>query len=87
MSDKHTRPDHVPRSPGGGPVTDCDDDSNCRHVSCEVCLGDLPADAVNVTDAQDYVHHFCGLGCLERWRKQSAAGASEAPEKTPDRLK
>jgi hypothetical protein len=40
-------------------------------VTCAVCLKEIPADAVKITDAQDYVHYFCGLDCLDIWRKQA----------------
>ena len=75
------------RTPEGTPVADCADDAGCKPVACEVCLSDLPSDAVNVTDAQDYVHHFCGLGCLEQWQKQSATPPPGAPGKTPNQIK
>lgn len=59
------------RTPGGALVTDCTDDENCTIFSCAVCMKEIPADAIEVADAQDYVHHFCGLECLETWQKQT----------------
>lgn len=88
MSADHDPAHTVPhRTPGGGSVTDCDDDTSCKRVACEVCLNELPPDAVNTSDAQDYVHHFCSLGCLEQWQKQSASRPAGTPEKSPDRIK
>jgi hypothetical protein len=58
------------RSPGGALVAQCSDEDSCTVFSCEVCLKEIPADAVKHTDTQDYVHHFCGLDCLELWQKQ-----------------
>lgn len=66
------------RAPGGGRVAQCSDQESCAPVSCEVCLKEVPADAVNLTDAQDYVHHFCGLDCLELWQKQAAIPGKQA---------
>lgn len=64
-------------NPAGGRVTDCESDDACSMVSCETCLKEVPIDAALSVDAQDYVHHFCGLECLEAWRaKAQAAGAS-----------
>lgn len=60
------------RNPAGGVVAPCSDDEACTIVSCAVCLKEVPADAIKHTDAQDYVWHFCGLDCLEAWRKQAA---------------
>jgi hypothetical protein len=75
------------RTPAGGRVAQCSDDDSCTVLSCEVCLKEVPADAVKVTDAQDYVHYFCGLECLEIWQKQAALYGSQSGTHRPDRLK
>ena len=59
-------------NPSGGIVTHCSDDAGCETLNCAVCLKEVPADAISLTDAQDYVLHFCGLDCLETWRKEAA---------------
>lgn len=66
-------PQHL--NPAGAPVAQCADEAACTVVTCAVCLKEVPPDAVKVTDAQDYVLHFCGLDCLERWRKQAPASS------------
>ncbi|MFN3749757.1 MAG: DUF3330 domain-containing protein [Thiobacillus sp.] len=65
--------DTPPRNSAGAPVERCADDEACTVLTCAVCLKEVPADAIRVTDAQDYVYHFCGLDCLEAWRKQASA--------------
>lgn len=75
------------RTPSGALVVQCSDDAACAVVSCAVCLKEIPADAVSVTDAQDYVHHFCGLDCLDTWRKQAAQCSRQPGSRRPDRLK
>jgi hypothetical protein len=75
------------RTPAGARVAQCADEDSCTVLSCAVCLKEIPADAVNVTDAQDYVHHFCGLECLDAWKKQAAVQQQAGPEKRRDRLK
>jgi hypothetical protein len=75
------------RNPAGAPVAQCTDEDSCTVVSCEVCLKEVPADSVKLTDAQDYVHHFCGLDCLEIWQKQAALCSSQSGSRRPDRLK
>ena len=60
------------RSPSGALVAQCADEESCSVLTCEVCLKEVPADAVKHADTQDYVHHFCGLECLEVWQKQAA---------------
>lgn len=67
------------RNPAGGVVAQCADEADCTRIACEVCLTEIPADAVNVTDAQDYVHHFCGLACFETWQKQAGARQKDTP--------
>jgi hypothetical protein len=62
--------DTLHRTPAGALVAQCADEESCTVFSCEVCLKEIPADSVRLTDAQDYVHHFCGLDCLEAWQKQ-----------------
>lgn len=59
-------------TPAGGVVAQCSDEASCSVVSCAVCLKEVPADAIRLADAQDYVLHFCGLDCLEAWQKQAA---------------
>ena len=75
------------RNPAGAVIAQCDDEEGCSLVACEICMAEVPADAVNVTDAQDYVHHFCGLGCLERWQKQGGSHQQDTPTKPVNRLK
>ena len=74
-------------NPAGAPVAQCSDEDSCTVISCEVCLKEVPADSAKVTDAQDYVHHFCGLDCLEIWQKQAGILRQTGPEEGPDRLK
>lgn len=77
--------DKPPLTPDGGVVAQCADEAACVVVRCAVCLKEVPADAVNVADAQDYVHHFCGLDCLDVWRRR--AGASRPEAKSPERTR
>ena len=74
-------------NPAGAVVAQCSDEANCTRIACEVCLTEVPADSVNVTDAQDYVHHFCGLGCLEIWQKQAATRQKGTPSEPANQLK
>lgn len=63
------------------------DEGGSVRMSCDVCLAEIPADAVNVTDTQDYVHHFCGLGCFEVWKKQAGSPENDVPPESANRLK
>jgi hypothetical protein len=75
--------DNLPRNPAGAPVAQCADDAACHALSCAVCLEEVPPDALHITDAQDYVHHFCGLECLEIWRQYAALCSGEAGSPPP----
>ena len=41
------------------------------HIPCHVCRHEIPLSAAVWREASDYVEHFCGLDCYDRWRKQS----------------
>lgn len=40
------------------------------HISCEVCLKEVPESEATVVEATDYFVHFCGLECYEKWKTQ-----------------
>lgn len=42
--------------------------SNEPLVPCEVCLTEIPLSEAKVEEAADYVAHFCGLECYDKWR-------------------
>ncbi|MDD3449714.1 MAG: DUF3330 domain-containing protein [Gammaproteobacteria bacterium] len=39
-----------------------------KTVSCEVCMKEIPVSEAKTAEAVDYVAHFCGLQCFEKWR-------------------
>lgn len=75
--------DTLPRTPTGAPVANCADDGVCTVLACDICLEEVPYDSAGLADVQDYVHHFCGLDCLEQWQRQAAQGGRQEG----DRLK
>lgn len=40
------------------------------HVSCEVCLKEVPIAEATIAEAADYFVHFCGLECYAKWKSQ-----------------
>jgi hypothetical protein len=58
------------RTPSGAPVMDCGSDHQCTFLTCEMCLMELPKDDAIREEGVDYVAHFCGLDCLEAWRRE-----------------
>lgn len=37
-------------------------------IQCEVCLNEIPGSIAATVEGSEYVHHYCGLDCLGRWR-------------------
>ncbi|MGA7179483.1 MAG: DUF3330 domain-containing protein [Thiobacillaceae bacterium] len=52
---------------GGAPLLDCESDHECTMLTCDMCLVELPAGDAISEEGKDYIAHFCGLDCLERW--------------------
>ena len=49
-------------------------ESVAGKTTCPTCSAELdPVDAYRV-DAEEYVFHFCGAECFERWRRQQEGG-------------
>jgi len=44
-------------------------------VACEVCLKEIPRSVARSLEGPDYVYHFCGQKCYEKW--QAGAGMRE----------
>jgi hypothetical protein len=47
------------------------DNGTDSQISCTVCEHEVPLSEAVVREASDYMAHFCGLECYERWRKQA----------------
>lgn len=48
-------------------------------IACDVCLSEIPSSIAVTVEGPDYVHHYCGLDCLARWR--ACAETSVAPSR------
>lgn len=42
-----------------------------QKVECQVCLKEVPLSEAKSEEATDYVIHFCGLDCYEKWKGQN----------------
>jgi YHS domain-containing protein len=38
------------------------------HVTCKVCMKEVPLSAAKSDEASDYVYYFCGSDCYAKWR-------------------
>lgn len=54
---------------------------NQPTTSCCVCCRDIPLDAAFTPEGAEYVEHFCGLECYQRFqaRAKAATDASDGP--------
>lgn len=68
------------RTHSGAAVLDCVSDDQCTVLTCEMCLTELPASDAIREEAADYVAHFCGLDCLELWRRKGKRLKTEQQE-------
>ncbi len=50
-------------------------------VSCQVCLKEVPRSVAKSLEGADYVYHFCGADCYQRWQKNSGAEERKPPAK------
>ncbi len=41
---------------------------NGEHIKCEICLKEVSRSEAQSVEAQDYVMHFCGLECYDKWQ-------------------
>lgn len=50
-------------------------------VACDICLKEVPISEATVPEATDYVVHFCGIECYQKWKQQGepADGSGQAP--------
>lgn len=53
-------------------------------VACTICLKEVPTSEAKSDEASDYVRHFCGLDCYDKWRKKAEATAND---NTPNKAK
>lgn len=51
-------------------MTSKDKPVELESVQCDVCMKEVPVSEATVPEATDYVVHFCGLECYEKWKAQ-----------------
>ena len=42
-----------------------------EHVSCDICMKEIPPSEANSFEVVDYVVHFCGLECFNKWKEKT----------------
>ena len=46
-------------------------DKPTETVPCEVCLKEIPRSEAKTSEVDDYVLHFCGIDCYDKWHKEN----------------
>lgn len=47
------------------------DNGDEQYVACDICMKQVPISEAQIEEVSDYVMHFCGLKCYNKWRKQA----------------
>ena len=68
-------------NPEDAAITVRENDEPGKVVQCDACFTEVPLSVAKSFEGLDYVHHFCGLNCLEKWLAQ----AQPKPRTTPDK--
>jgi len=45
--------------------------SEIEKMPCEMCLKEIPKSEAKTAEGSDYVLHFCGLDCYEKWQQEN----------------
>lgn len=57
--------------------------SDSTTTSCCVCCKEIPLDAAFTPEGAEYVEHFCGLECYQRFEARAKTGTKPMPIRTP----
>ncbi|MEW5755082.1 MAG: DUF3330 domain-containing protein [Pseudomonadota bacterium] len=39
-------------------------------IACDVCMKEIPKDLATSEEGVEYVYHFCGQECFDKWHRQ-----------------
>ncbi len=43
-----------------------------EKVACDICMTEIPVSEAKSDEATDYVVHFCGVNCYDKWKDQES---------------
>lgn len=49
-----------------------------EKVPCDICRKEVPLSEAKISEAADYVAHFCGLECYTKWKQQSERAGQQS---------
>lgn len=47
-------------------------------VECTTCMKEIPTSEAKNVEATDYVMHFCGLECYDKWMQEAESNSEKA---------
>jgi hypothetical protein len=47
-------------------------------LECELCLQEIPLSDDRSDEVREYVAHYCGIECYQRWRAGEGQGKADA---------
>jgi len=47
-----------------------------EQLECNVCLREIPRTVGNSVEGDEYVSHYCGLDCYQKWRDMHRSEAA-----------
>lgn len=53
-------------------MSDTDQSSDEKLLSCEVCLKEMPASGAKSEEVEEYIYYFCGPECYKEWQQQDS---------------
>ncbi len=51
-------------------MPDNDKQTQDEKVECDICMKEIPKSGAQMDETNDYVAHFCGLDCFDKWKHQ-----------------
>jgi len=45
-------------------------------VKCDICMKEVPKSGAKIEETQDYVRHFSGLDCYDKWKHSAEKESS-----------
>ena len=46
------------------------DTTKTELISCDICMKEFPSEDAKISEIDDYVMHFCGLDCYDKWHNK-----------------
>lgn len=50
-------------------MKDDNEKESCPKCKCESCCKEIPESTAFTPEGADYISHFCGVECYEKWLK------------------